>query len=157
MNACWVNSWARSGSAVMRRHKEWTRLTWQQGSCVTDPATGATAFQRGGLYWTQTPRGSYEVQRVWQPNIVAHQGLQERREPFAGRHFPERGMLDMRQLDPGEPWLIRRVPLVKVIDVVAFAHRAGCLDEIVGKLLQRFQLVRRQRTPDQQVTVFPVE
>jgi len=27
----------------------------------------------GGLYWTQTPRGEYEVQRVWHPNVVAQQ------------------------------------------------------------------------------------
>jgi hypothetical protein len=50
-----------------------TRLTWQSGGCTVDPATGQTVYQRAGLYWTQTPRGTYEVQRVWHPNVVAQQ------------------------------------------------------------------------------------
>jgi hypothetical protein len=50
-----------------------TRLTWQSGGCAVDPVTGQTVYQRAGLYWTQTPRGTYEVQRVWHPNVVAQQ------------------------------------------------------------------------------------
>jgi hypothetical protein len=50
-----------------------TRLTWQSGGCAVDPLTGQVAYQRAGLYWTQTPRGQYEVQRVWHPNVVAQQ------------------------------------------------------------------------------------
>ena len=50
-----------------------TRLTWQSGGCAVDPATGQTVYQRAGLYWTQTPRGEYTVQRVWHPNVVAQQ------------------------------------------------------------------------------------
>lgn len=50
-----------------------TRLTWQPAACTVDPVTGQTVYQRAGLYWTQTPRGRYEVQKVWQPNVVAQQ------------------------------------------------------------------------------------
>ena len=50
-----------------------THLTWQQASCAVDPATGQTVYQRPGLYWTQTPRGQYEVQKVWRPNVVPQQ------------------------------------------------------------------------------------
>ncbi len=50
-----------------------TRLRWVPGSTAIDPLTGAAVLQRGGLYWVQTPRGRYEVQRVWQPNLVARQ------------------------------------------------------------------------------------
>lgn len=50
-----------------------TRLTWQSAGCAVDPATGQTVYQRPGLYWSQTPRGRYEVQRVWQPNVIAEQ------------------------------------------------------------------------------------
>jgi hypothetical protein len=65
-------------------------------------------------------------------------------------------MLDMRQLDPGEAWLHSRVPLVKIIDIVAFAHRARRLDETVGQALERCQLAGQQGIADQQVTVLPV-
>ena len=50
-----------------------TRLTWQSASCAVDPLTGQTVYQRPGLYWTQTPGGRYEVQKVWHPNVVAQQ------------------------------------------------------------------------------------
>ena len=50
-----------------------TRLTWQSGACAVDPVTGQTVYQRPGLYWAQTPRGQYEVQKVWHPNVVAQQ------------------------------------------------------------------------------------
>jgi hypothetical protein len=50
-----------------------TRLAWQSGACTVDPATGQTVYQRPGLYWVQTPRGQYEVQKVWHPNVVAQQ------------------------------------------------------------------------------------
>ncbi len=50
-----------------------TRLEWQPAGWTTDPATGQPQWRRAGLYWVQTPRGRYEVQRVWQPNLVAHQ------------------------------------------------------------------------------------
>ena len=50
-----------------------TRLAWQSGGCAVDPVTGQTVYQRAGLYWVQTPRGEYEVQRVWRPNVVAQQ------------------------------------------------------------------------------------
>ena len=50
-----------------------TRLAWQSGGCTVDPVTGQTVYQRAGLYWVQTPRGEYEVQRVWHPNVVAQQ------------------------------------------------------------------------------------
>ena len=41
--------------------------------CAVDPVTGQTVYQRAGLYWVQTPRGQYEVQKVWHPNVVAQQ------------------------------------------------------------------------------------
>jgi hypothetical protein len=50
-----------------------TRLTWQQATSAVDPVTGQTVYQRAGLYWAQTPRGQYEVQRVWRPNVIAQQ------------------------------------------------------------------------------------
>jgi YTV len=50
-----------------------TRLTWQSAACAVDPVTGQTVYQRPGLYWTQTPGGRYEVQKVWHPNVVAQQ------------------------------------------------------------------------------------
>ena len=50
-----------------------TRLTWQSGQNAVDPATGQVVYQRGGLYWDQTPRGTYEVKKVWHPNVVAQQ------------------------------------------------------------------------------------
>ncbi len=50
-----------------------TRLTWQSGGTMVDPVTGQTVYRNAGLYWTQTPRGQYEVQRVWHPNVVAQQ------------------------------------------------------------------------------------
>ena len=43
------------------------------GFCAVDPATGQTVYQRAGLYWAQTQRGQYEVQKVWHPNVVAQQ------------------------------------------------------------------------------------
>ena len=50
------------------------RLQWQSGACVTDPLTGRTAYQRGGLFWTPTQQpGVVQAQRVWQPNLVTMQ------------------------------------------------------------------------------------
>ena len=50
-----------------------TRLAWQPAACVIDPVTGAVYQQPAGLYWQQSPAGRYEVQRTWQPQMVAHQ------------------------------------------------------------------------------------
>jgi hypothetical protein len=50
-----------------------TRLTWLPASAAVDPLTGRAVYQRAGLYWTQTPGGSYEVQKVWRPNVVPQQ------------------------------------------------------------------------------------
>jgi hypothetical protein len=58
---------------VMKPAVPVTRLTWQSGGCTVDPATGQTVYQRGGLYWTQTPRGQYEVQKIWRPNVITQQ------------------------------------------------------------------------------------
>jgi hypothetical protein len=65
-------------------------------------------------------------------------------------------MLDMRELDPRQLRLCHRVTLVKIIDIVALAHRPRRFDEIIRQALERCQLVGQQRIPDQQVTVFPV-
>lgn len=47
------------------------RLTWQSGQCVVNPATGQTAYQRGGLFWQPVQKpGVVETQRVWIPNVV---------------------------------------------------------------------------------------
>jgi hypothetical protein len=50
------------------------RLRWQSGTCVTDPLSGRTAYQRGGLFWVpeQQP-GVVQTQRVWIPNVVTAQ------------------------------------------------------------------------------------
>jgi hypothetical protein len=58
---------------VMKPRRPRNKLTWQPAASVVDPVTGQTVYQRPGLYWTQVPRGTYEVQRVWQPNLVAQQ------------------------------------------------------------------------------------
>jgi len=50
-----------------------SKLTWQSGGCAVDPVTGQTTYQKAGLYWAQTQHGKYEVQKVWQPNIVPQQ------------------------------------------------------------------------------------
>jgi len=49
------------------------RLRWLPPGCEVDPLTGAPVFRPRGLYWVQIPRTRYEVQRVWQPNVVAQQ------------------------------------------------------------------------------------
>lgn len=50
------------------------RLRWQSGTCVVDPATGRTAYQRGGLFWQQEQQpGVVQTQRVWVPNVVTAQ------------------------------------------------------------------------------------
>ena len=43
------------------------------GGCAIDPATGRPFISGPGLYWEQTPRGTYEVQNVVQHNVVAQQ------------------------------------------------------------------------------------
>ncbi len=58
---------------VMKPPVAVTRLSWQSASCGVDPISGQTVYRRPGLYWTQTPVGSYEVQKVWRPNVVAQQ------------------------------------------------------------------------------------
>ena len=50
-----------------------TRLAWQSATTGIDPVTGLAVYQRPGFYWTNTPSGRYEVQQVWQPNVVAQQ------------------------------------------------------------------------------------
>ncbi|NLF08227.1 MAG: hypothetical protein GX594_09640, partial [Pirellulaceae bacterium] len=53
----------------------WPRnqLKWQSAGCTVDPLTGQTVYQRAGFYWVPTQSGRYEVQKVWQPNVVAQQ------------------------------------------------------------------------------------
>ncbi len=58
---------------VMKPCAPATRLRWMSGTCAVDPGTGQTVYQRPGLYWVQVPRNTYEVQRVWQPNVVPQQ------------------------------------------------------------------------------------
>ena len=49
------------------------QLAWQSGGCAVDPVTGQVVYQRPGFYWAPVNRGTYEVARVWQPNVVAQQ------------------------------------------------------------------------------------
>ncbi|MEN6407490.1 MAG: hypothetical protein ABFC77_13595 [Thermoguttaceae bacterium] len=58
---------------VLKPPRNSTRLTWQSATSAVDPVTGQMVYQRAGLYWAQTPRGQYEVQQVWHPNVVAQQ------------------------------------------------------------------------------------
>ena len=58
------------------------RLTWQGGGTTVDPATGVAVYQRAGFYWSPTNRGTYEVNRVWQPNLVCPAGA-------AGANVPQ--------------------------------------------------------------------
>jgi len=62
-----------SEQLVMKPGLPSTRLSWQSATCAVDPVTGQTVYPRPGLYWTQTPRGHYEVKKVWNPNVVAQQ------------------------------------------------------------------------------------
>ncbi len=54
--------------------RTYTALRWVPGSEYCDPATGGVVRQRGGLAWVpfQGPTRT-DVQRVWQPNVVAQQ------------------------------------------------------------------------------------
>ena len=72
----YVDQGCYSDQVVLKPGLPITRLSWQSASCAVDPATGQTVYQRPGLYWTQTPRGQYEVQHVWHPNVVAQQVAQ---------------------------------------------------------------------------------
>jgi hypothetical protein len=50
------------------------RLEWLAGGYVVDPLTGASHWQRGGLYWVPTVApGTYSVQAHYVPNLVAVQ------------------------------------------------------------------------------------
>lgn len=69
----YVDQGCATEQIVMKPAVPVTRLGWQPGTCAVDPGTGQTVYQRAGLYWSQTPRGEYEVQKVWHPNIVAQQ------------------------------------------------------------------------------------
>ncbi len=69
----YIDQGCYSQQVVMKPSLPATRLKWQSAACAVDPITGRTVYQRPGLYWTQTPRGRYEVQKVWRPNIVAQQ------------------------------------------------------------------------------------
>jgi hypothetical protein len=68
-----VDQGCYSDQVVLKPGLPTTRLSWQQAGCSVDPTTGQTVYQRAGLYWTQTPGGRYEVQKVWHPNVVAQQ------------------------------------------------------------------------------------
>src|SRR5262249_11731153 len=49
-------------------------LKWIPGSCMVDPNTGASYYQKGGLAWVPIQQPNrVEVCRVWQPNVVAQQ------------------------------------------------------------------------------------
>ena len=51
-----------------------TRLTWMPPACVTDPYTGVSRKQRGGLVWAPRAAPSRTVvNHVWKPHIVARQ------------------------------------------------------------------------------------
>ena len=69
----YVDQGCYSDQVVLKPGLPTTRLTWQSATCAVDPVTGQTVYQRPGLYWTQTPGGRYEVQKVWHPNVVAQQ------------------------------------------------------------------------------------
>ena len=49
------------------------RLQWSSPETRWDPITGTQVNQPAGLYWHQAQRGTYEVQKIWRPNIVAQQ------------------------------------------------------------------------------------
>ncbi len=69
----YVDQGCYAQQTVLRPALPSTRLTWQRAACTVDPVTGATVYQRPGLYWVQTPRAVAEVQQVWRPNVVAQQ------------------------------------------------------------------------------------
>jgi YTV protein len=47
------------------------RLKWESAKTGINPTTGQAVYQRPGLYWASNQ--SYEVQKVWMPNVVAQQ------------------------------------------------------------------------------------
>ncbi len=73
MRTDYVDQGCYTEQTVLKPGLPKTRLRWQQANCTVDPCTGVTTYRRGGLYWVQTPRGRYEVQRAWRPNVVARQ------------------------------------------------------------------------------------
>ena len=83
-----------------------TRLKWQSGGCSVDPATGQTVYQRAGLYWTDTPSGRYEVQKVWQPNVVAEQYQQTNYVP---QTVAQQTPVQVCRMVPEQ--IVRKVPL----------------------------------------------
>ncbi len=44
------------------------KLAFQEPKAVTNETTGEVTKQRGGLYWTPSNKGKYEVQKIWVPN-----------------------------------------------------------------------------------------
>lgn len=44
------------------------KLAFQEPKAVTNEVTGEVTKQRGGLYWTPSNKGKYEVQKIWVPN-----------------------------------------------------------------------------------------
>ncbi len=69
----YVDQGCYSEQTVLKPGLPRSRLRWLPATRAVDPATGQTVYRRAGLYWVQTPRGRYEVQRVWHPNVVAQQ------------------------------------------------------------------------------------
>jgi hypothetical protein len=50
------------------------RLACKPPSCVVDPVTGVSRYDRGGLVWVPVQGPSQQVvQRVWKPNVVVEQ------------------------------------------------------------------------------------
>jgi hypothetical protein len=139
-----------------------TKLAWQPAASVTDPVTGAVTYQRAGLYWVQSPAGRYEVQRVWQPNVVAQQVQQTNYVPQTvaeqvpvqvTRYVPE-------QVTKVVPYQVCRVvqePQVRKVQYTTYKQVVERVEqqvpERVCKMVAVQETVRTPRCVEKQVPV----
>jgi hypothetical protein len=91
---------------VMKPAASANRLKWVPGATAIDPLTGQAVYQRPGLYWVQVPRGTYEVQRVWQPNYVPQQVQQTYMVPAT-----ESRQVPVQTMRYEQEQVVRKVPV----------------------------------------------
>jgi len=113
--------------------KSWNRLSWQSRANVYDPATGTVSQQRGGLYWVPTQQqGRYEVNRVWQPNLVAQQIPQTTLVPrIVSRQVPvEVCRMQPEQVCRKEPYQVCRMVQEEVVRKVPYTVRRPVVERV---------------------------
>ncbi len=147
---------------VMKPAVPSTRLTWQSGTCAVDPATGRTVYQHPGLYWVQTPRGQYEVQRVWQPNVIAQQipqtsyvaeNVSEQIPVQVCKYVPERvcRKVPVQVCKMVTEQVVRKVPVTTCRMV--YEERVDKVPYQVCRMVAEQQTVRIPRTVEKRIPV----